>query len=128
MRPRESYPQGYAAVRGAAAVYWHPDARSPPLPCRAGPDHRCRDPGRVLAAGPPLPVAATQAPDAFDGTSAIDNLHRLAARYPSRRPGSPADDAMARSLAATLRRDGSYHVRTLSTSTQTVDGERTSGR
>ncbi len=72
----------------------------------------------------PPPVATTQAPDAFQRTAATDNLDRLS-QFSSRRPGSPGDDAMAATIAASLRRDGSYAVRTLSASMQTVDGERT---
>jgi hypothetical protein len=72
----------------------------------------------------PVPLSTTQAPDAFQAAAVTADLHRLAGFGP-RRPGSPGDDAMARTVAATLRRDGSYHVRTLRTSTQTVDGERT---
>ncbi len=73
----------------------------------------------------PAPLATTTAPDAFGGAGALVTLNRLAARFPVRRPGSPADDAMARVVAADLRADGSYVVRTLRTTTQTVDGERT---
>jgi len=72
----------------------------------------------------PRPLVTTAAPDAFQAAGAATTLHQLAARYPVRRPGSPADDAMAREIAADLRASD-YRVRTLRTTTQTADGERT---
>jgi hypothetical protein len=72
----------------------------------------------------PLPLVTNAAPDAFQAAATTSTLNRLAARYPLRRPGSAADDAMAREIASDLRASD-YRVRTLRTSTQTADGERT---
>jgi hypothetical protein len=49
------------------------------------------------------PLSSTFAPDAFDGTSAFAGLQTLAKRFPSRRPGSAGDDALATYIAQTLR-------------------------
>ncbi len=73
----------------------------------------------------PTPLATTQAPDAFQRPAVAATLNRLARDFPVRRPGTPADDDMARAVATELRATGAYRVRTLDTTTQTVDGERT---
>src|SRR5947209_6330805 len=53
-------------------------------------------------ANPPRPLVGTLAPDAFDGTRAFGTLRDLAARYPSRRPGSAGDLALARVVRQSL--------------------------
>ncbi len=52
----------------------------------------------------PRPIGTTLAPDAFVGSSAGALLDDLAERYPDRRPGGPGDEALARRVAAELRR------------------------
>ena len=44
----------------------------------------------------PLPLTSTLAPDAFEGAPALAELKSLAAEFPSRRPGSPGDEAARR--------------------------------
>jgi hypothetical protein len=73
----------------------------------------------------PSPVTTLQAPDAFQRGTTASTLATLVREFPARRPGSSGDDALASAIAARLRAAGSYHVRTRSTSTQTVDGRRT---
>ena len=51
----------------------------------------------------PRPIGTTVPPDAFNGARARSDLDRLASQYPSRRPGSSGDDAMAAAIAAELR-------------------------
>ena len=51
----------------------------------------------------PEPIRSTQAPAAFEGARAERLLERLAAEFPSRRPGSGGDNALARRVAGELR-------------------------
>ncbi len=53
--------------------------------------------------GRPQPLSSTLAPDAFEGAPAMADLHELAARYPQRRPGSPADQHLAAGIAERIR-------------------------
>ncbi len=78
----------------------------------------------------PRPIGTTLAPDAFVGQSAGALLDDLARGYPDRRPGSVGDDALARRVAAELRRalQPGGEVRTTSVVTmqrfrgRTIDG------
>lgn len=47
----------------------------------------------------PRPEVSTLAPDVFDGARATHDLQQLVARFPSRRPGSAGDEALAREVA-----------------------------
>ena len=51
----------------------------------------------------PAPLTSGLAPDAFQGAQAFSRLRTLLARYPDRRPGSAGDEAMAQTVAGTLR-------------------------
>ena len=51
----------------------------------------------------PEPIRSVQAPVAFDGERAARLLDRLVTEFPSRRPGSVGDDALARRVGAELR-------------------------
>ena len=51
----------------------------------------------------PRPLTSTLAPDAFEGAPALAELKSLAAEFPSRRPGSPGDEALATKIAQTLK-------------------------
>lgn len=74
----------------------------------------------------PRPIGTTVPPDAFNGARARSDLDRLASQYPSRRPGSSGDDAMAAAIAAELRGiSHSYEVSTVSFGGETIDGDRT---
>ncbi|HEX4438169.1 MAG TPA: hypothetical protein VH061_15395 [Solirubrobacteraceae bacterium] len=78
----------------------------------------------------PLPQTTTLAPDAFQASRAFAELQRLAARFPDRRPGSAGDEALARSVASTLRglgdtAGGGFSVHIRRREGQTIDGERT---
>jgi hypothetical protein len=78
----------------------------------------------------PRPLVSTLAPDAFDGARAFADLGSLAAAFPSRRPGSPGDEALAEHISQTLRglggtAGGGFLVRTRRFDAQTTDGERT---
>jgi hypothetical protein len=78
----------------------------------------------------PLPETTTLAPDAFQGARAFAELQRLAARFPDRRPGSAGDEALAGSIASTLRGlggtvGGGFSVHIRRRQGQTIDGERT---
>src|SRR3954470_22709372 len=77
----------------------------------------------------PLPRTTTLAPDAFEGQRAFGEAQSLAERFPDRRPGSPGDNGLARSVARSLRGLGStagggFTVRVLHTEGQNIDGER----
>ncbi len=79
--------------------------------------------------GRPPALTSTLAPDAFQGTRAFAELRSLLVNYPRRRPGSGADERMARAIAASLRALGgtagggfTVHVRHLEG--QTIDGEK----
>jgi hypothetical protein len=79
---------------------------------------------------PPRPLVGTLAPDAFDGARAFGTLQDLVARYPSRRPGSAGDFALARVVRQSLgARAGSgrpspYAVTEHRFRAQTIDGDR----
>ena len=74
----------------------------------------------------PRPLTSTLAPDAFEGARAFANLQDLAAGYPSRRPGSAGDEALARHIARTLEglggtAGGGFSVRIEGSEGQTID-------
>jgi hypothetical protein len=78
----------------------------------------------------PLPQTTTLAPDAFQGSRAFAELQRLAAQFPDRRPSSAGDEALARSVASTLRglggtAGGGFSVHVRRREGQTIDSERT---
>ena len=64
------------------------------------------------------------APDAFNGGHAYATMTALAARYPSRRPGSPADYDIASTVARELRQNG-FMVSTSLSKGRTAVGTRT---
>lgn len=72
---------------------------------------------------PPGPLSTSLVPDAFNGQNAYDTMRQLAHRYPVRSPGSPADAALGRMVAAGLSADG-FQVTTRTDSTQTAAGKR----
>src|ERR1700727_1847456 len=53
-------------------------------------------------ANQPAGSRSTLAPGAFDGQSAYTSMQALYNKYPSRRPGSSADDRLGHAVAATL--------------------------
>lgn len=64
-------------------------------------------------------------PDAFDGLRAIRDLRDLdrpESNFRNRRPGSVADDALARRVASRMRAND-FRVRTVSARGETIDGE-----
>jgi hypothetical protein len=78
----------------------------------------------------PGPLTSTLAPDAFEGAPALAELQSLAAEFPSRRPGSPGDEALATKIAQTLKGlgapgHGGFEVTTHKFQAQTIEGERT---
>src|SRR5947209_19767796 len=78
----------------------------------------------------PQSLTSTLAPDAFDGAQALAELNALAHEFPSRRPGSAGDQALAARVADSLRglggtAGGGFTVRIRRFSGQTIDGERT---
>jgi len=72
----------------------------------------------------PAPVRTTLAPDTFMGTTAMETLERLAARYPSRRPGSEGDHRLAAEVASELRRLVPGTVEERRFTGRTIDGRR----
>ena len=74
----------------------------------------------------PEPIRTAQAPVAFDGLRAGRLLETLAREYPSRRPGSVGDDALARRVGAELRAvlPGVAVARRPVEGARTVDGRR----
>ncbi len=77
----------------------------------------------------PLPFSSTLAPDAFEGAPAFEELKRMAAEFPQRRPGSPGDEKLAGYVAQRLEglggtAGGGFSVRTYRFDAQTIDGER----
>ena len=60
----------------------------------------------------PHALTTTLPPDSFSGGRAFAELGELAVRYPSRRPGSAGDDALARRVRTALRQEG-FRVRDL---------------
>ena len=78
----------------------------------------------------PGALSSTLAPEAFEAGPAMSELGELARRFPHRRAGSGADQAMARYVARQLRSlggtaGGGFSVHSYSFSAQTIDGERT---
>jgi hypothetical protein len=63
-------------------------------------------------------------PEAFNGANAYANMTGLAAKYPSRPPGSTADHRLATQVATALRADG-FSVSDSFAQGNTVDGART---
>ncbi len=85
----------------------------------------------AFSLGPrPLPLASTLAPDAFEGQKAFAELQRLSAHYPSRRPGSAGDRALAAYVVEVLKglggtAGGGFSVRTLTAEGQSIAGAST---
>jgi hypothetical protein len=80
----------------------------------------------------PVPAALPNTPAAqtFDGVFAAHETRSLAAQYPDRAPGSADDTALAGALASTPSPYGlddrhAFRVRTVSSTIETLDGERT---
>jgi hypothetical protein len=76
------------------------------------------------------PMTSTLAPDAFEGSRAFAETNTLAREFPSRRPGSRGDRALAEYVAGALHglggtAGGGFQVHTHQFSAQTIDGERT---
>src|ERR1700761_4009359 len=76
-------------------------------------------------ANQPAGSRSTLAPGAFDGHRAYASMQALYAKYPSRRPGSSADDRLGHTVAATLgsSQDG-FSVARKRFAARTVDGTR----
>jgi hypothetical protein len=72
----------------------------------------------------PGPLGTTLPPDAFNGQNAYMNMNSMARDYPSRRPGSEGDDALATQVANSMGQDG-FGVSTNTFAGRTVDGSRT---
>jgi hypothetical protein len=72
----------------------------------------------------PAPITTTLAPDAFSGSRTAGQLADLAEAFPVRRPGGPADGALAARIAAELRSMGPFEVSTARFRGETIDGER----
>jgi hypothetical protein len=70
------------------------------------------------------PLSTNIVPDAFNTSQAYGTMKALAEQYPSRRPGSPQDNALAGRVAARLRGDG-FRIVTSSSAVSSVDGSRT---
>jgi hypothetical protein len=80
--------------------------------------------------GRPAPLTASFSPDAFEGARALADTRTLAAAFPDRRAGSSGDERLAAHIAAMLEglggtAGGGFQVRTVQTTGQTLDGERT---
>jgi len=78
----------------------------------------------------PGPLTSALAPDAFEGAPALAELKSMAAEFPSRRPGSPGDEALATKIAQTLKGlgapgHGGFEVTTHRFQAQAIEGERT---
>ncbi|HTY96086.1 MAG TPA: hypothetical protein VMB91_03530 [Solirubrobacteraceae bacterium] len=78
----------------------------------------------------PGPLRSNLAPDAFQGSSAMARLNDLARAFPSRRPGGPSDQLLARMVAQNIEAlggtaGGGFAVHTYSFGAQTIEGERT---
>src|SRR5213075_1885927 len=63
------------------------------------------------------------APDAYSGGYAYSQLQTVAKHYPSRRPGSEGDHALASYVGGQLQRSG-FNVSTDSFRGRTIDGTR----
>ncbi len=75
-------------------------------------------------AEPPKGVGTVFAPDAFNGPRATALTRDLAAAFPSRRPGSAGDDALAAEVQRTMRARG-FRVAVRTFAGDTVDGSKT---
>jgi hypothetical protein len=79
----------------------------------------------------PRPIRTTLAPDAFQAQRAFRDLRDMGARFPNRRAGDAADEALARRVAQELRGAGlpggprPFSVRLVRQEGETIDGERT---
>lgn len=79
----------------------------------------------------PRPLRTTLAPDAFQAQRAFRDLQDMAAKFPNRRAGDAADEALARRVAAALRNAGlpggprPFAVSMQRAEGETIDGERT---
>src|SRR5437764_10694868 len=71
------------------------------------------------------PLGTNLAPDAYNGQNAYATMHRFAADYPNRRPGSDGDDALASEIAGKLRNSYGFRVSTDVFKGKTIDGTRT---
>ncbi|HWI74715.1 MAG TPA: M28 family peptidase [Baekduia sp.] len=72
----------------------------------------------------PRPIGTTLTPEAFDGIRAGQTLDELAQRFPSRRPGSAGDEALAAYVAAQFRDTVPGTVAENHFQGKTVDGKR----
>lgn len=77
----------------------------------------------------PAPLTTNLAPDAFEGQRALGEAATLAREFPSRRPGSSGDGALARHVAGVLEglggtAGGGFSVRLVSASGETIEGSR----
>jgi hypothetical protein len=70
------------------------------------------------------PQTTTLAPEAFNAGHAYTAMNRIAKQFPSRRPGSPADAAIATQVGTALASDG-FSVSKSEIEAQTADGRRT---
>ena len=80
----------------------------------------------------PQPRRTSLAPDAFQGNRAFDRAYGAGAngkglvdRFPDRRPGSDGDTRLAATVAAQLRTDPGFRVRTIEHEGDTIDGRKT---
>jgi len=72
----------------------------------------------------PRALTTTLPPDSFSGGRAFAELHDLAQRYPSRKPGSRGDDRLAGRVRTSLV-DAGFRVRDRRFAARTAVGERT---
>ena len=70
------------------------------------------------------PQTTTLAPAAFNAGHAYAAMNRISKQFPNRRPGSPADAAIATQVGTVLASDG-FSVSRSETEAQTADGRRT---
>ena len=70
------------------------------------------------------PQTTTLAPEAFNAGHAYAAMNRISKQFPNRRPGSPADAAIATQVGTLLASDG-FSVSRSETEAQTADGRRT---
>ncbi|MEN0014204.1 MAG: hypothetical protein AAGC46_12625, partial [Solirubrobacteraceae bacterium] len=71
----------------------------------------------------PKALRTFQAPDAYDGATALADVNHFAAVYPSRPSGGPADEDAATEIARRFKSDG-LEVQTSTTSVRDPDGTR----
>jgi peptidase M28-like protein len=78
----------------------------------------------------PRPLRTTLAPDAFQGRRAFQDLQKMAAEHPRRRPGDASDVGLARSVAQSIGGAGlpggprPFSVRLARVKGETIDGDR----